>query len=927
YHGKRLPEEPVLNTEQTSSNAASSVTLSGKPDIAGGLEVTYAIVADPSSIPNRWAYAESSAFGLGIMGRDRGVLPSLFAPLIGMPGSQMEPGDAYTFTYRPVTRLAGWYDTYRHVTQSIMGLTDYRKNIESSLTDTIFNVQDLMLNDNFGGWDVEMKAHYNMEGQNVGTTASPLAAMQAYLLSEDDELYERRVVPTLASMLTRKNQHFSSKGNTTAHPAITFPNPLPIGSPTAGYGTSVFGGLFDMTQGLSPAFREVGVDNGVKQTAGNAPSWSDHVWMYRYTGDPTYLEQAKAAADQYLESVVYAAPSALPDFGSFIYISYYPNLNALLDLYEISGEQRYLDGAAAAARMLMTTLRTFPVPEGETTISADAIRERGFLDGAHFWWKGEYSDRLGHPERLADLQDMTVPAWMPSPVGLGVEQASTFMGTDSGFITMSNWAPDLMRLAKLTGDETFETYARNAVLGRGANYPGYYQNQYMMHQKTADFPYVGPDLTSIYYHHIPVYYGLLTDYLFAQAWSWSDGRIDFPFLRQQGYAYFNNRKFGGEPGTFFGETDMWPWLKRGLVATDSIQVDWLAARKDGKLGLALMNEDAAPIATTVTFGEELGGALLSGAATLYDAAGNATAAAVSGGAVTVTVPARGLVALVMDHPDVQAPAFAAIDDSTALSRPLGETVAHAAGGADFGAGAVLQTNPSFYHAYAYVTDMPETTARATLHYRVGEGEWQAEEKSAYPYEFTVKVSGDAPFDFYFDVHGKDGTVRTSSQKRLKPYAAGNDIASFQAGAGQIGNAFVAQEVRTVVSIVYGTNTSALAPTVVLSEGATLLSPTGTADYTDPVEYVVRAENGVTETWTVFVAPIDDASGLLRLLEFLQDQGWIDSHGIANSLEKQALHEQYRAFKQHVSSLEQDGRLAPEAASLLLQAADSLMAGT
>ncbi|WJH33651.1 hypothetical protein N6H14_27125 [Paenibacillus sp. CC-CFT747] len=816
YHGKRMPEDPVLNTEQTSSSASSSMTLSGKPQLANGMEVTYAVVPDPESLKPRWAYDDNSEFGLGIMGRNRGVQPSLFAPLLGLPDSRLAQGETFTFTYRPVTRLQGWYETYQHVTQDILGLEDYRKNVESSLTDTILNVQDLMMDDNYGGWDSDMLGHYNMEGQNVVTTSNPLATMQAYLLTEDPAIYERRVLPTLASMLTRKNQHFTSKGNTEAHQALTFPDPLPIGSPIGGFGTSVFGGLFEMTQGLSPAFRQVGIDNGVKGTAGNAPAWSDDVWMYRYTGNSAYLDKAKAAADLYLQNVVYAAPGTLPDFGSFIYMSYYPNLNALLDLYEISGETKYLDGAAQSARMLMTTLRTFPVPEGEMTIDADAIRERGFLNNANFWWKGEYSDRLGYPEKLADLQDVTVPAWMPSPVGLGVEQASTFMGTDSGFITMSNWAPDLMRLAKWTGDDTFEMYARNAVLGRGANYPGYYQNQYMMHQKSAEFPYVGPDLTSIYYHHIPVYYGMLTDYLFAQAWNWSDGQIDFPFLRQQGYAYFNNRQFGSEPGKFFGQTGMWPWLKRGLVTTDNIQIDWLAARKDGAFGVALMNEESAAITTTVHFGEALGGALLEGAATLYDSEGHTSTVAVSGGAVTLTVPAHGLIGLVMNQPEVKSPAFAAIDSSQEMTRPVGETVVQPAGGADFGAGAVLQTNPAFYHAYTYVTDMPDTTDHVALHYRIGDGEWQVTQKATYPYEFTVKVESDAPFHFYFDVYGKDGTVRTSSEKRLKPYAAGTDITGFQA-KDQIGNAFISTEQKTVVSIVYGTDLTSLNPTVSLSE--------------------------------------------------------------------------------------------------------------
>ncbi|WP_028548446.1 OmpL47-type beta-barrel domain-containing protein [Paenibacillus sp. UNC451MF] len=857
YMGKRMPDEPVLVPEQTSSSAYSSMTLSNKPEVAGGMKVTYAMAVDPDSISDRWAYENNSNFGLGIMGRNRGVQPSLFAPLPGLPGSQLALNDTYTFKYRPIVRLEDWFDTYRHVTQTIMGLKDYRKNVAASLTDTILNVQDLMMDDNYGGWDENMKAHYNMEAQNVATQSSPMAVMQSYLLTEDNDIYESRVVPTLENLLTRESMHFTSKGNSVAISNLSFPNPLPIGTPVEGFGTSVFGGLNEMARGLTPALREVGVDQGKRLSSGNATTWSEDLWMYRFTGDHTYLEQAMIAADAYMNVFTKAPPRTLNNFNSFINVNYYPSLNGLLDLYEISGEVRYLEGAKETARRLLTTLKVNPIVQGEMTIDADEIRSKSFMPNAHFWWKGESVDRLGFPQGLAGLQDASTPAWVPSPVGLGIEQASSFMGTESGYITMSNWAPDLMRLAKLTGDETFEMAARNAILGRGANYPGYYQNQYMVHQKEVNYPYTGPDLTNIYYHHIPVYYGVLTDFLFAQAWNWSNGQIQFPFLRQQGYSYFNNRQFGSAPGSFFGENNMWPWLKKDLVNTGDIQIDWLAARKDGMLGVALMNEDSTNITTTVTFGQELGGASLEGSAALVDANGNRTQVIISSGKLTLTIPAKGIIGIIMEHAEMRKPAFADIDSTAGINRPIAQTVTHPVTTGDFGLGFVIQVDPSFYHAYTLVTDMPDATEKVRLHYRIGDGEWQQVDRNVYPYEFSIKVeSPDAPTEFYMDVFAKNNTVKTSSLKQLRPYSTRADIIGFHA-MGQNGNALIDPQAHTVTAAVYnGTDVSHLEVDIDLSEGAHTLSPAVIMDFSSPVQVVVQAENGRKQTWTVVVTNMD-----------------------------------------------------------------------
>ncbi|AJY75343.1 hypothetical protein [Paenibacillus beijingensis] len=769
FHGKRMPVEPLLITEQTSASASSSMTLSGKPEVAGGQEVTYAVAVDSSSLPAQWAYDNNSRFGLGIMGRNRGVQPSLFAPVMGLPESAMAAGDIFTFAYRPVTRLDGWYDTYTHIAKEVLGLTDYRQNVEASLTDTIFNVQELMLDDNFGGWDETMKGFYNMEGENVVSLGNPLAVLQSYLLTEDKDIYERRVLPTMEYLLTRKSLHYSSTGNTVAPPPLKFPNPLPIGLPVNGFGSSVFGGVYEMTQGLTPAFRQIGIDQGPRPVFGNAPAWSEDLWMYKFTNDSAYLNLAKQKADQYLAQVVYAEQKTVPGFTTFILMSYFPNFNALLDLYETTQEQKYLDAAEESARWLITAMRTYPAAEGQMTIRADDIRSREVHNTDIFYWKGDHQDRLGYPELMDDLTDVTVPAWIPSQVGLGIEQAITFMGTDSGFITMSNWAPDLMRLSKLTGDSTFEMFARNAVLGRGANYPGYYQNQFMVHQKEANFPYTGPDLTSIYYHHIPVYYGILTDFLFSQAWNWSNGSIDFPYLRQQGYAYFNNRHFGHKPGRFFGQEEMWPWLKKGLLTTDNIQVDWLGARKDGVFGAAFMNESPDTVTTTVQFGEELGGSALNRTVTVYDGQGNATTATVTNGQLSVTIPARSLVGIVMEQAQVDAPRFAKTETTDMLTHPAGSTSADPLDSGDFGHGRVLQIEPSFYHAYMYVTDMPEAADRVKLHYQIGNQSWKEEERTTYPFEFTIKVpSDDKPVRFYFEVYKDNVLVKTSQQKVIEP---------------------------------------------------------------------------------------------------------------------------------------------------------------
>ena len=119
------------------------------------------------------------------------------------------------------------------------------------------------------------------------------------------------------------------------------------------------------------------------------------------------------------------------------------------------------------------------------------------------------------------MPSKNVPAWMVANSGLGVEQLSTYYDSigNRGMqnILMSAWAPHLLRLYNQTGREIFLDYARNGVIGRFANYPGYYVSGYTDAYLDPCYPCCGPDVTDIYYHHIPAQSAFALDFLMAEA--------------------------------------------------------------------------------------------------------------------------------------------------------------------------------------------------------------------------------------------------------------------------------------------------------------------------------------------------------------------------------------------------------------------------
>ncbi|MEF3306592.1 copper amine oxidase N-terminal domain-containing protein [Paenibacillus sp. GYB003] len=784
--GKRIAPERGLMTEQYLFTPMGTITLGETNAYFPGHAITKGVVAEPSWIPLRWVYGNNGKFGISMRGTGYNPKGSMFAPVLGSADAKFAAGQSYTMQYRVISRVSDWYDTYKFAAQDLFGVHDYRKNVYGTLNDAIFNARKLMMNDDLGGWDVYDKAHYNMEGKNATSSANPMQALQEYLLTEDKDILTRRAIPTLANLLTRRELHFNRTPE--AGGVITGTDlPKPIGSPISGYNLNVIGGLYEMTRGAVPYLYEYGLEKGkstVTNSYGSIPTFSNNLYLYKYTGDTQYLDKARQQARQYVTDTVYRPQTEPVNWSSFIYISYYPNISSLIDLYEVTHDPADLAAAEEAARWLATTLWVPGIDGGKrkkpVTVNDIAQIRANFHYGNEasdkFWWHGDDQRRIGRPpgdpgnlssNYLIEQQQEQLPSWIPSRVGLGLEQSSTFARSSN--IIMSSWAGDLLRLADYTGDTYFADIARNAIVGRFTNYPGYYQNTFSTFQQKPEYPLQGPDYTGIYWHHLPPFLSMLEDFLINLTQLWSENRIQFPSLRQQGYAYFNSNQYGHAPGSFFDEQGMWLWLDEGIVQTDNVQIDWLAARKDGVLGIALINESNVPEKVDVQLGSKVpGGSGFNGTAELYAPDGSKVQVNVVNGSFTAMIPAKSLKAAVLRIPGVKAPAFSQLSYELNGQPQLGQTVSEHA----YGKAMVLQMSPESYYAYVYMTDKPNQTQSVSLLYRIGDGPEQTETTNVYPYEFIIEVpDASKSFTYRLEATTVSGVVKSIAGGTIAPLQA------------------------------------------------------------------------------------------------------------------------------------------------------------
>lgn len=800
YQEDRMPESGRLTSEALLTTPLSQATYKNN-------EYTLGVAVDPSSIEYRWARItqggmktdyygnevmlddreKQSNFGMGLRGFEGGIQPSLFAPVMGSYDSNMKSGEVFSFAYRPTATKGDWYENYKHTVRDVIGFYDYRENYFCSMTDAAFNLYNLLLDDYYSGWDDNAKAHYNMEDSFWATNSDGLSYLQFYLLTDDKEMLEERTIPSMAYMLGRGGSHIWYRHSERDYPEGPL-NRIPY-SGIGSMGNSTYGGAYLMTRGQMPVFHKIATD-GLRDTYVRAgvgtklTNPSESLWMERMSTG--VLDQAITEAERYMKYGVYTPVSNNIEDG-FVNRCVYPHYQSMIELYEETGEQKYLDAAISAGRRALPTYWCMPMPEEGVYDVYDEKEIHKFwftrYSRYNMYWRGNERGKIGiigirgdinDPEESQRVYDVAldenaiiqssepIPRWVASRVGLGMEGKGTYSSAQQN-ILLSTWAGELLRLGYLAKDELMMDFARSSVVGRCANYPGYYYREFRTYPFEADFPYRGPDTTNLYYHHIPIHLTLIQDFLFANAYVSSDGKVDFPYTRSQGYAWFNNRHFGSEPGKIYDEEGMWPWLKEGTIKVSSKQVDWIAGRKDNRCAFVFTNASYDEQNFVVDFNQELG--IKDGdTAVIYDKEGNKSYAEIKNNRLELVLSGKGIVTVAVNAVNVTAPEISKVSfskedyvgktlsmEGLSASAMLEGNVYAEETGYDVNA-YTIQMLPETYYAYVnagFVScneDAENGIDKCIIYYDNGNGE-VSEEDSVFPFEFLIPTDSENEISF------------------------------------------------------------------------------------------------------------------------------------------------------------------------------------
>jgi hypothetical protein len=592
FQMKRLPKAPVM---VTSSETPHALALAQAGDPADKGPLTCIVAADPRDLPFTWATASNAGFGFSLLNRAGMVQPTAFSPVLGLGSSRAMAGQQVTARFAALALPGDWKSGLETASRDLFRVTDYRKPVNASLTEAALNMIDLLKDASASGWDSTLKGNYNIEEKGVATQVAPLSFLSAALLMRDVDFYAKRSLPALEFTLSRRQFHYAVEAQPGAMyvkaPDTVLRFPGWQGAPT------YWRGVYEMTGELNPWIRDMALGMDHEGTIGGIPRWTEMLGLYQLDPSPARLAAVERECAAWIAQDVDGQQTQPLGIDPFYNRSFYPYWWDLLDLYEITQNPKYLDAAQEGAFGTLAGLWSHPMPpEGSILVNKGGE----FGANSHIWWKGMIPYRLGVPRRPGDTPEHKIPAWEVCQVGLGLEQPCTYIGGGAPNAGMNNiqnstWAPSLLRVYQATGREIYRTYARNTIVGRFANYPGYYLHGYTDLMTTADYPCKGPDVTSLYYHHIPVHLGFTLDYLFAQAEQLSGGKISFPWTRQQGYVWFNNREFGFGTGKVYGDLGMRAWLDRNAFSVDSHQVDYLGALGPGVFDILLMNAGAAPV--------------------------------------------------------------------------------------------------------------------------------------------------------------------------------------------------------------------------------------------------------------------------------------------------------------------------------------------
>lgn len=590
FNYKRLPATPIMIPGAMTPQPLAIVEVG-----QSNRQLSFFVTGSLTDFPLDWGKDSTSRIGFSLKNAFNKVQPVAFAPVPGLEDSKLQAGQSLKRTFNLGAVPENWNGALEYISNAIYQVKDYRTQDSSSLTNAVFNMIDLIKNDDASGWNAQLKGFYDIEADpKIAPTvaqSAPLALISAAIMGRDEELYLKRALPTIEYTLSRSAFRWAK--------AVGAPYNLEEASlvldpyKNVQFNTAYFDALNQLLDQKNPWLVQVGMpDQQPRKLSGysvNLPAWTQELAAYRLTKDKQWLDKAVLHAKEFVQTEVYGQKTQLLTAQPFYNTSFYPYWWDLMDLYEINKDEVFLEAAKYASFFTIAGIRSYPLVQNQKQL----IHEGGRYEGnTNLWWKDGKKFRLGFPRVDGDVTEKEVPQSLISPVGLGLEQPVTFFLPNKNVrhIFMSTWAPHLLRLSAESNKGIFEVYARNSIIGRFSNYPGYYATGFTDLTYRADYPYKGPDINSIYYHHISPHLAFTLDFLVTEAIQKSKGRITFPWGKQEGFVWFNNRIYGAGKGTIFDDSRVKLWLKKGLVNIDNPVINYITGISDDRFWLVLLNE-------------------------------------------------------------------------------------------------------------------------------------------------------------------------------------------------------------------------------------------------------------------------------------------------------------------------------------------------
>jgi len=677
YQGKRLMSDVKIITDKLASQPLAMLQVKD-----GGIAVVSGAVANPEFLPFEWSSLGCSRYGLSLASPQNFAQAAIFRPVLGGKDSLKKSGEKLEASWFLINIAGDWRDALAYANEKIFAGAALREPYDTSLSDAIANIAAYLKDGVHSGWSARHKARWNIEGEDLATLAAPLSEISVAVLTDDEEYYKNIALPSLEYTISRASVHFSTIIDTNdGYGKALYRLTVPSESRSGDYYASV-----DALLGRNnPWIYEFALDaNGKPVRRGGAGTdWTYLFGYYLVNPTPELLGEIKTMCDKWIASSFDKKWSGDPNMVNFINVSLYPYWWYLPDLYEVTGDKKYLDFAEQGAFYSLSSLWSFPTPPAGEVV----INEGDWVGGVTTeWWHGSERFRVGYDTQKAFLKILRaadskaikggfivpqkkVDAMKVSRIGMGIEQHSTYIGGSSN-ILMPSWAPEMLKVYQYTNRDIIMKYSRHTMVGRFANFLGYYFRDFTDIQHDPDYPVVGPDITSFYYHHAPCHFGQTLDYFMAQIEIASNNKIKFPHLRQQGYVWFTDRIYG-IPGKVFDEENCRPLIDKAAVRPDSAKVSTLVARGKNSIWVILYNDTGKPVNSIIKLdavAHAMRGAKTQNAVELYDAKGvKQTKSYAFNSDMDVKIPALGLVALRVPAEDY---------DSYIANKPLPKEGSH-----------------------------------------------------------------------------------------------------------------------------------------------------------------------------------------------------------------------------------------------------------